>query len=96
MTNELKAIVDELGTLKAAIADLTEKERELKTIIAGSGYGEIEGELFRATITPSERVTLDSKKVRAILSSAQIKACSHTTEVLTVKVGARKRATGSK
>lgn len=96
MTNELKAIVDELGALKAAIAELTEKEKELKTTIAASGYGEIEGELFRATITPSERVTLDSEKVRAILSPAQIKACSRTTEILTVKVGARKRATGLK
>ena len=37
---QIKAAVDELGALKAAIADLTEKERDLKTIIAGSGYAE--------------------------------------------------------
>jgi len=96
MTNELKAIVDELGALKAAIAELTEKEKELKTAIAASGYAELDGDLYRATVSLSERVTLDSEKVRALLSDAQIAACSRTTEVLSVRVAARKRATGLK
>ena len=50
-TVNLAAIVDELGELKAAIAELTEKEKELKTIIAASGYAEFDGELFRATVS---------------------------------------------
>ena len=96
MTNELKAIVDELGTLKAAIAELTEKEKELKTIVAASGYAELDGELFRATVSLSERVTLDSEKVRALLSEPQIAACSRVTEVTSVRVASRKRANGIK
>ncbi len=92
----LKAKVDELGALKAAIAELTEKEKELKTAIAASGYAELDGDLYRATVSLSERVTLDSEKVRALLSDAQIAACSRTTEVLSVRVAARKRASGSK
>ena len=98
MPNEtaLAKIVDELGTLKAAIADLTEKEKELKTIIAASGYSNIDGELYTAAVSWSERVTLDSEKVRALLTPKQVSACSKTTEVLSVRVGARKRATGSK
>lgn len=96
MTINLAAIVDELGTLKAAIAELTEKEKELKTLVAASGYAELDGELFRATVSLTERTTLESEKVRALLSPAQIAACSKTTEVTTVRVAARKRATASK
>lgn len=97
MSNDyLSAIVDELGTLKAAIAELTEKEKELKTVLAASGYANIDGELYTAAITWSERTTLESEKVRALLSPAQIAACSKTTEVLSVRVGARKRAAGIK
>ena len=97
MTKEnLAPLVDELGELKAAIAELCEKEKELKTILAASGYAEIDGTLFRATVSLSERTTLESEKVRALLSAAQIAACSKTTEVTTVRVAARKRATGSK
>jgi hypothetical protein len=92
----LKAKVDELGALKAAIAELTEKEKELKTAIAASGYAELDGDLYRATVSLSERVTLDSEKVRALLSDAQIAACSRSTEILSVRVSARKRATGLK
>lgn len=97
MTSQnLAHIVDELGQLKAAIAELTEKEKELKTIIAASGYAELDGDLFRATVSLSERTTLESDKVRALLSPAQIAACSKVTEVTTVRVAARKRAAGSK
>ena len=93
---KLKAAVDELGSLKAAIAELTDKERDLKTLIASSGYAEIDGDLFRATVSLSETTRLESEKVRAILSPAQIAACSKTTEITTVRVAARKRATDSK
>lgn len=89
---KLKAAVDELGTLKAAIAELTDKERDLKTLIAASGYAELDGDLFRATVSLSERTTLETEKVKALLSAAQIAACSKTTEVTTVRVAARKRA----
>ena len=89
---QLKATVDELGALKAAIAELTDKERDLKTLIASSGYAEIDGDLFRATVSLSERTTLETEKVKALLSAAQIAACSKTTEVTTVRVAARKRA----
>lgn len=98
MTTEktLAQKVDELGALKAAIADLVDREKALKAEIAASGYAEIDGALFRATVSLSETTRLESDKVRAILSPAQIAACSKTTEVTTVRVAARKRATGSK
>ena len=97
MTNNyLASLVDELGALKAAIAELTDKEKELKTIIAASGYAELDGALYRATVSLSERTTLDTEKVRALLSSEQIAAVSRVTETTTVRVAARKRAAAAK
>jgi hypothetical protein len=60
------AIVDELGALKARIADLTKQETKLKTALIESGYAEIDGSLFRAAVTWTERATLDSEAVRAL------------------------------
>ena len=93
---ELQKAVDDLGQIKAAIADLTDQERDLKTFIAASGYAELNGELFRATVSLVESVRLDSEKVRALLSPAQIAAVSKVTESTMVRVTSRKRSTGIK
>jgi hypothetical protein len=94
MTNELKNIVDELGALKASIAELTERERVLKNAIAASGYAEIDGLLYRATVSLTERATLDTEAVRALLSQEELRQCTKISEVTTVRVSARKRAAG--
>ena len=94
MTNDLRSIVDELGTLKASIAELTERERVLKAAISASGYAEIDGTLYRATVSLSERATLDGDAVRAILSPEDVRRCTKVTEVTTVRVSARRRAAG--
>lgn len=91
MSINYAAVVDELGALKAAIAELDAKEKELKTILAASGYAEVNGELFRATVSLSERTTLDPEKVKALLTKDQVLACSKVTEVTAVRVTARKR-----
>lgn len=94
MNHDLRAIVDELGALKATISELTERERVLKAAISASGYAEIDGLLYRATVSLSERATLDTEAVRAILSQEELRQCTKTTEVTTVRVSARKRAAG--
>jgi hypothetical protein len=86
------AIVDELGALKAQIADLTTKEGKLKKALSESGYAEIEGALFRATVTWTERATLDPDMVRSILTEEQQRDCTRVTEIKAVRVVARKRA----
>ena len=91
MSPELKAAVDELGTLKAAIAELADQERKLKTLIAASGYAEIDGELFRATVSLSERASLDAERVRNLLTDEQIAAVTRVTEITAVRIVARKR-----
>jgi len=86
------AIVDELGALKARIANLTDEEKILKTALAESGYSEIDGALFRATVTWTERATLDTETVRSILTEAQLKECTRVTEIKAVRIVGRKRA----
>lgn len=85
-------LVDELGRLKAQIADLEAREKELKAALEAFGPGAYEGALFRATISDSVRATLDMVAVRAKLSAQFIRA--HTTEraVRTVRVVARNGA----
>jgi hypothetical protein len=87
----LADIVDELGELKARIADLTKQETKLKAALIESGYAEIDGSLFRATVTWTERATLDSEAVRALLTPDQVKTCTRVTEIKAVRVSARKR-----
>jgi hypothetical protein len=86
------ALVDELGALKARIADLTDREKVLKTALSESGYSEIDGALFRATVTWTERATLDTETVRSILTEAQQQQCTRVTEIKTVRIVGRKRA----
>jgi hypothetical protein len=88
----LAIIVDELGTLKAQIAALTEREKALKASLFESGYAEIDGAHYRATVSWTERATLDSEAVRALLTEEQVRRCTKVSEVKTVRVVARKRA----
>lgn len=85
-------IVDQLGALKAQIAALTDQEKILKKALADSGYAEIDGDLFRATVSWTERATLDTEAVRAILTEDQVRVCTRIAEIKTVRVVARKRA----
>lgn len=83
---ELQKTVDKLGKLKAMISKLTKQEDALKTVLAASGLKAIDGKNYRATITDITRTTLDSKRVRALLTSSQILACSNTSTSTTVKI----------
>jgi len=89
---ELITAVDELGAIKAQIAELTKRESALKATISASGYAELDGSWFRATVSLSERATLNSERVKGFLTPAQIVACTQIAEVTTVRVTARKRA----
>ena len=89
---DLKTIVDELGLIKAQIADLTKLEKALIDQIKSSGYAEIDGDLFRAAVVWTERVTLNSDRVREVLSADDVAYCEQKSEVMSVRVSARKKA----
>ncbi len=91
MTN-YQTTVDQLGVIKAQIAELTKTEKQLADILKASGYAEIDGDLFRAAIVWTERVTLNSDRVREVLSADDVAYCEQKTEVMSVRVSARKKA----
>ena len=90
MASNLASTVDQLGNIKAQLAELQRKERELKDILIEQGPGEYDGDMFRATVSTSERGTLDMEAVRAKLSPQFITANTNVTEVTAVRVVARK------
>ena len=65
--------VDELGAIRAQIADLKKIEEQLSSqvkeliLINDGGDNAVEGVLFRAVLAIAERTTLDSKAAAAIL-----------------------------
>lgn len=90
MTNkQLADLVDQLGNLKADIANLTTKEKAIKDKLIAAGAAEIDGNIFRATISRGERCTLDMDAVRAKLSPQFIAAHTKETPTVTVRVTAR-------
>jgi hypothetical protein len=79
--------VDQLGMLLAQIADL-EKQAELLKNELKQQEGHIEGNLFKACVTLSQRTTVDNKAVfaEANVPADLIAKHSKTTAVITLKV----------
>jgi len=89
---ELAAAVDAIGALKAAIAPLEAKLKAAQAKLKAQGDGRYEGLLYDATVFTSERSTLDLDAVREKLSVQFLTAHTRTSEVVTVKVTAKKTA----
>ena len=87
--NNLVATIDALGELKAQIAALELKEKELKKALGDLKPGAYEGELFRLSISETERENLDMKAVREKLSPQWMRAHTNVTNVRTLRVSAR-------
>jgi hypothetical protein len=88
MTN-LARIIDDLGILKAQIADLAKQEKALKDALADLDPGTYAGEVFQLSISQSERETIDQDAVRAAMSRQWLAAHTKVTPVRTLKVAAR-------
>jgi hypothetical protein len=63
----LRSVVDELGEVKARIAELEAREQELKEVIVKTGVSEAEGKLFRCTVTRFDVNKLDAKVLVSLL-----------------------------
>lgn len=59
--------IDRLGKLLAQIADLEAQADVIKNDLKEFGVCEVEGALFRATVSESSRTTLDPVKVKLAL-----------------------------
>src|SRR5436190_22419631 len=58
-------LADQLGALKAEIAELEAREKFLRDELIRRSDGEVEGSFYRATISDAVRWTLDAKAVRS-------------------------------
>ena len=89
MTKHLN-IADQLGIVRARIAELQADEKALKAEIIATGIP-VEGELFRAVPVVAERTTTAWKKVAEKLNASRqlITAYSKTATVASVRVTAR-------
>lgn len=80
--------VDKLGVLLAQIADLTKQADGIKDAIKESGVS-IEGNLFKATYSESDRKSFDKDAFVKANSQAAYDSYLRTSAVFTVKVTAR-------
>jgi len=79
--------VDQLGMLLSQIADLEKQADALKNELK-QNEGHIEGNLFKACVTLSQRATVDNKAVfaEANVPAELIAKHTKTTAVITLKV----------
>lgn len=92
----LAATVDQLAVIKAQLAELTAREKALKTILAESQLDNIEGTLHRASVSHCEgRVTVDWETIAQKFKPSRQLIAAHTTQgapFAVVRVSARKGA----
>jgi hypothetical protein len=83
--------VDRLGMLLAQIADLEEQAEAIKNELKNGDEGHVEGALYKACVTLSERKTVDNKAVfkEANVPAELIAKHTKTTAVISVKVTSR-------
>ena len=84
-----ETIVDRLGNLKADIAKLAKIEKQLVDELKKRGDHEIDGDLFRATVSISEATIVNGPAVRELLGDEYLAAngllstrTSHTVRVV--------------
>ena len=92
ITPKLIQASDDLGVVLAEIAALQEQKGDLQKILIDSGFDEIDGELFRATVSHSVRKQVAWKRIAEKLgvSNQQIAANTKKIPIDTVRVVARK------
>lgn len=60
----LAKVVDDLGRVKALIADLAAQEKALKQVLIDAGVDKIEGKLYQASVSESCRLIVDSARLQ--------------------------------
>jgi len=85
--------VDELGTIKAQMANLKEQEAAIKAELILQGIEEAEGELFRLTIRQQISRKLDTVLIRKLVPKALLRKAEKEVTSTVVRVTARKGVT---
>jgi hypothetical protein len=77
-TTELARAVDELASIRAQIAELKAQEETRRLFLIMSGHAAIDGELHRATISTTYKVTIDWKTIAERLNPSTQLITAHT------------------
>jgi len=85
-------LADQLGSVKAEIAELQSREKALRDELVRRGEREIEGVTFSASIADAVRWTLDTKAVQAEMGADWYDAHCRQSLVTTVTVRVRAAA----
>lgn len=85
----LGQVVDDLGRLRARIAGLVDLEKELVGHLRKSGQWQIEGRLFRATVSAYDQMHLDKKAVVRKCGAAWVRKHSKPKHVVAVRTVSR-------
>jgi hypothetical protein len=75
---ELARAVDELAEIRAQIAELKSREETFRLFLIMSGHTAIDGELHRATISTTYKVTIDWKTIAERLNPSTQLITAHT------------------
>jgi len=87
-------LADELGLIRARMADLKDRETEIRHTMIEAGIKAFEDKKFRAVVVESLRTYIDWKAVAAKLEPSHQLVTAHTTEkdVVSIRVSARRGA----
>ena len=75
---ELAAAVDELANIRAQIADLKAREETRRLFLIAPGFTEIDGQLHRATISTTYKVSIDWQTIAKKLNPSTQLITAHT------------------
>lgn len=89
---EVEGLADELGFIRAQMADLKDRESEIRSTLIKSGIEKLEDDTFRALVVKSMRELIDWKAVAAKLEPSRQLVTAHTSEkeVISIRVNARR------
>jgi hypothetical protein len=89
---DLVGLADELGNIRATMADLKDREGQIRNTFISAGIKAFEDEQFRAVVVESLRTMIDWKAVAAKLKPTRQLVTAHTTEkeVISIRVSARR------
>ena len=89
---DLVGLADELGNIRAQLADLKDREGQIRNTFIKAGIKALEDEQFRAVVVESLRTSIDWKSVAAKLDPSRQLVTAHTTEkeVISIRVSARR------
>ena len=91
-TKKIKALVDRAAELDALVGPLAAELKAIKDALKAEGDGTYKGSAYDLIVATTDTTTLDSAKVKATLTPAQLIECSRAGTRTDVRLKARAAA----